>query len=898
MTVGFVLNIVLFAFIIWRFSHLFKIISAQTHITLVDKYLRWPVISILIITLITILLGFIQKYFGIEVNPLAFFIRSFKHIESVNMFFIPILTIILAILSGFNINRKIIFPTIMVLAFFLILFFVAALLSLEYVTITDVLYDTTALWTYRLITIELFIYSGLMVITSIAVIYPEFEDFFNESKTKDLKIIAISLFIISVSFIPSFKVLEKIVHRYDIKPIIKTTTDIDAIEILDYFAEIEKEMAITEEEAISFLDDLIKDEDIGVFEKLNKIEEASYEIDLSITNCILYNDENCVLELLNDFFDKSQHSKSELIYNFEILDMFLFKADYLNNQPIIQKLIINKLFNDLIKLKINDPKDKYYKIVMLKNHIHYSINYNLESLTPRLIDDFNQYILKSMMDNPYMRLYGLTQLASLYTNLGQHHKAEKTLLRLMDDFNNSKHLADNNIINKRYFADVSQQIPMIFATSILRQRESSELALKLFRDFMAKDTGDQKNPFSYLAKRNYYEVTMQSLGYLLYSYPEKGNEIKNDILALIEKNKSREFLNYKNANWIKQVPVMKNNQAGFNYITSNYITLGQYYDADTTISFILERPNPESLKLSGLWNISYVGLLDKNGSEEIKNDLKIQLIDLVVPKMIQNKIQNKDLIISADGILQQIPFQWLLSELSVNSIKYIPGFSFMDSAPEKENSSILAIAVPSPDISNDIELEGSISEIYRGQVAGDSLIFAVEEVNEISKMAKNYNLNTKVKINPTETWVRDEINQYDIIHFATHSVSSSAYGVGSTGVMLIKDDKNDGFLSEEEIAELNLNGQMVYLSSCESGLGEYIVGEGLLSIARAFLSAGASGVVSTLWSVNDKSAKDISVKYYSNYFQSQSPENALFNAQKDYYQSDLWKKYPFTYTSY
>ena len=98
-----------------------------------------------------------------------------------------------------------------------------------------------------------------------------------------------------------------------------------------------------------------------------------------------------------------------------------------------------------------------------------------------------------------------------------------------------------------------------------------------------------------------------------------------------------------------------------------------------------------------------MGLLDKNGSEEIKNDLKIQLIDLVVPKMIQNKIQNKDLIISADGILQQIPFQWLLSELSVNSIKYIPGFSFIDSAPEKENSSILAIAVPSPDISYDID---------------------------------------------------------------------------------------------------------------------------------------------------------------------------------------------------
>ena len=113
-----------------------------------------------------------------------------------------------------------------------------------------------------------------------------------------------------------------------------------------------------------------------------------------------------------------------------------------------------------------------------------------------------------------------------------------------------------------------------------------------------------------------------------------------------------------------------------------------------------------------------------------------------------------------------------------------------------------------------------------------------------------------------------------------------------------KDNINDGFLSESEISELKLNGQIIYLSSCNSGLGEYVVGEGLLSISRAFLSAGAAGVISSLWPVDDKAAKEISVSYYNNYFKADSPEIAIFNAQKEYNQVHSYLKYPFVYTSY
>ena len=74
---------------------------------------------------------------------------------------------------------------------------------------------------------------------------------------------------------------------------------------------------------------------------------------------------------------------------------------------------------------------------------------------------------------------------------------------------------------------------------------------------------------------------------------------------------------------------------------------------------------------------------------------------MLVPVDIQKRIINKDLIISSDGIIQKIPFQWLFSELNVKSIKYIPGFTYYNRSDTDDYNSLLAIAVPNPDFKID-----------------------------------------------------------------------------------------------------------------------------------------------------------------------------------------------------
>ena len=65
-----------------------------------------------------------------------------------------------------------------------------------------------------------------------------------------------------------------------------------------------------------------------------------------------------------------------------------------------------------------------------------------------------------------------------------------------------------------------------------------------------------------------------------------------------------------------------------------------------------------------------------------------------------------------------------------------------------------------------------------------------------------------------------------------------------------------------EVMRLRLKADLVTLSACQTGLSKVLSGEGVIGLTRAFLYAGASSVLVSLWIVNDVATAELMKRFY------------------------------------
>ncbi len=88
------------------------------------------------------------------------------------------------------------------------------------------------------------------------------------------------------------------------------------------------------------------------------------------------------------------------------------------------------------------------------------------------------------------------------------------------------------------------------------------------------------------------------------------------------------------------------------------------------------------------------------------------------------------------------------------------------------------------------------------------------------------------------------------------------------------------WLTAHEVLEsLRLRCELVTLSACESGLSRVRRGDELMGLVRAFMAAGASAVIATLWRVDERSTRLLMERFYREALAGASFAQALHTAQ-------------------
>jgi len=158
---------------------------------------------------------------------------------------------------------------------------------------------------------------------------------------------------------------------------------------------------------------------------------------------------------------------------------------------------------------------------------------------------------------------------------------------------------------------------------------------------------------------------------------------------------------------------------------------------------------------------------------------------------------------------------------------------------------------------------------------------AQHEVRMISEIVNSEDSEVFIGARATKENVVAAMPKHDILHFATHAVidDSDSHGdFNMKGLIVLAKSGNEcnGLLTAEEVRRMDLKAGLVVLSCCDTGLGK-VTGDGVLGLSRAFLAAGASCVIVTLWKIDDRSASELMTSFYREY---KTTHNAAVSLQK------------------
>jgi len=259
---------------------------------------------------------------------------------------------------------------------------------------------------------------------------------------------------------------------------------------------------------------------------------------------------------------------------------------------------------------------------------------------------------------------------------------------------------------------------------------------------------------------------------------------------------------------------------------------------------------------------------------------------------------SKKLIIIPDAILQQIPFSVLVStakntsekesNLSYQNLNY-PVLEYQISF--HYSSSLWVTERQKESVNYEYEFIG-FAPVFEDQKSNNqennTLLFAVTSSprsnlsplpyskQEVEEVASLFTSQDKKAL----AFTNFEANQENLksyatktrrLHLATHSETFTKTPFNSHIWLYGKDSTlNSSPDSKETLQKIyasdlygsSFSNELVVLSSCRSGVGQVVEGEGVITLTRSFLHAGTKNIIFSLWQIDDLATKELMKLFY------------------------------------
>jgi CHAT domain-containing protein len=272
-----------------------------------------------------------------------------------------------------------------------------------------------------------------------------------------------------------------------------------------------------------------------------------------------------------------------------------------------------------------------------------------------------------------------------------------------------------------------------------------------------------------------------------------------------------------------------------------------------------------------------------NGKKFRAGKIGVQLYQLLVKPIQENTGRKDEWIIIPDGFLYFLPFESLpADEEGTHTLLETTTISYRFSSRLLHSDQGQALGAPAMPILSFAPFVSS--------GAGSRFPALPASGEEIAGLQGTQYINARA----TKEQFLQEINKYPIVHLATHAISSPENAAASfIAFYPVKRSAIEDCLFLEELYGLDLNAtRLVIISACETGQGELVAREGVISLARAFTYAGCGSTINSLWKADDRSTAYILRRFYMYLRQGANKAKALQQAKLDYLNSDAINKSP------